>query len=399
MGEIPIFALRSSNKLSRKAPDSNSSMVGGDVKCVYLNPRTRPYYLRRCKRARPADIQSLPDELLSDILTRLPADYIHDVARLVCLRWYHIVHSPDFVRTQIQHSTHGLMLSCEWANGGFRPVLVTATQGGQIETVRDCDYSDDSLYVMNPATKQHLVLPPCSRHFPWLSSCSIAYTVASMEYKVVLPLKNEGKSGDWFLAILTVGVDESWRDVPVKHMSLSYVSLLSKSGIITEGYIHWVMPEFWWVLTLDVETETFTTSTAPLPRKHSRGSCYMSTGKFLSLLVPRRDLSWEVWGMGSRDGEWSKVLPDIDLGAHESRLRERFGIGEDKALRPVGWVKYPEVWPCALGANVGVGFAFSTISRRMKLTGLNCPNPFYILPAVCIRTTWNGIIELILFYL
>ncbi|KAL6505655.1 hypothetical protein OROHE_023034 [Orobanche hederae] len=243
MGEVPIFALRSSNKLSRLAPDSNSSM--------------------RCKRARPTDIQSLPDELLSNILTRLPADYIHDVARLVRLRWYHI-------------------FSCRMR-----------------------------LY-------------------------------ASMEYKVVVPLKNRGKSGDWFLAILTVGVDESWRDVPVKHLSSS-MSLLCKSGVINEGYIHWIRPEFWWVLTLDVETEIFTTSIAPLPRSYSPGSCYLSTGRFLSLLVPRGDLSWEVWVMGSRDGEWSKVLPDIDLGTHKSRLHERFGIGEDKALRPVGWVKYPEV--------------------------------------------------------
>ncbi|KAL6530436.1 hypothetical protein OROMI_028325 [Orobanche minor] len=364
MGETSIYALRCSNKLSRKVRDSNSSMVGANLKRVYLNSRTRPYYLRRYKRERPTDIQSLPDELLSDILVRLPANYIHDVARLVCLRWYHIVRSSSFINSQIQHSTYGLILRYHQV-GGVRPFLVTATQDGQIETCElsykfrmglysscnglalDYNCKNELLHILNPATKQELVLPSCSRQFPRLYRCCIAYAAASMAYKVILPFEDVGDSIiELSLAILTVGVDESWRKVPVEHLPFKLGKLLlSKRSLNTEGSIHWVIDEMTNVLTLDVETETFTTSIVPLPKAYNRGSYFLSTGRFLSLLFRREDLSWEVWGMRSRDGGWSKVLPDIELGAHKWRLQQLFACGEDRLLRlmPIGWVKYPEV--------------------------------------------------------
>ncbi|KAL6530445.1 Guanylate kinase 2 [Orobanche minor] len=333
-----------SNKLSRKVRDSNSSW--------------------RCKRERPTDIQSLPDELLSDILVRLPANYIHDVARLVCLRWYHIVRSSSFINSQIQHSTYGLILTYHQV-GGVRPFLVTATQDGQIETCElscrfrtglysscnglalDYNFKNELLHILNPATKQELVLPSCSRQFPRLYRCCIAYAAASMAYKVILPFEDVGDSIiELSLAILTVGVDESWRKVPVEHLPYKLGKLLlSKRPLTTEGSIHWVIDEMTNVLTLDVETETFTTSIVPLPKAYNQGSYFLSTGRFLSLLFRREDLSWEVWGMRSRDGGWSKVLPGIELGAHKWRLQQLFACGEDRLLRlmPIGWVKYPEV--------------------------------------------------------
>ncbi|KAL6545593.1 hypothetical protein OROGR_009467 [Orobanche gracilis] len=85
-------------------------MVEDDER-VKVNPRTCPYYLRRCKRVRPTHIESLPDKLLPDIFIRIPTDHLYDRARLVCRRWYCIIHSYDFVSTQIQHSTYGLLLS------------------------------------------------------------------------------------------------------------------------------------------------------------------------------------------------------------------------------------------------------------------------------------------------
>ncbi|KAL6525944.1 hypothetical protein OROHE_015468 [Orobanche hederae] len=317
MGETPTYALRCLNKHSRKVRDSNSSVliVRANVKRVYLNSRTRPCYLRRCKREMPTDIQSLPDELLSDILVRLPANYIHDVARLVCLRWYHIVRSYVFINSQIQHSTYGLILTYHQVDGGgVRPFLVTATQDGQIET-RELSYSfrtglysscnglaldynieNNLLHILNPATKQELVLPSCSRQFPRLYRCCIAYAAASMAYKVILPFEDVGDSSIALsLAILTVGVDKSWRNIPVEHLPYKLGKLLlSKRSLTTEGSIHWVINTMTNVLTLDVETETFTTSIVPLPKAYNPGSCFLSTGKFLSLLFRRENLSWEV---------------------------------------------------------------------------------------------------------
>ncbi|XP_057776488.1 uncharacterized protein LOC130995273 isoform X2 [Salvia miltiorrhiza] len=107
---------------------------GNSNRSVVEDSRSRSYYFRRCKRVRPTNIESLPSELLSDILVRLPADHLYDRVRLVCRRWYHIIHSYDFVNTQIQHSTYGLLLCCIGVWGGHHPILITATQGGRIET-------------------------------------------------------------------------------------------------------------------------------------------------------------------------------------------------------------------------------------------------------------------------
>ncbi|XP_057796253.1 uncharacterized protein LOC131012328 [Salvia miltiorrhiza] len=151
--------------------NSNRLMVGDK------NSRTRPYYLRRCKRVRPTNIESLPSELLSDILVRLSADHLYDRVRLACLRWYHIIHSYDFVNAQIQHSTCGLLLCCREVWGGHHPILITATQGGRIETseftylyrgmlINCCNglcletYCRRRIpYIINPATKQSFIIP------------------------------------------------------------------------------------------------------------------------------------------------------------------------------------------------------------------------------------------------
>lgn len=78
---------------------------------------------------------------------------------------------------------------------------------------------------------------------------------------------------------------------------------------------------------------------------------YLSTGRFLSLLVGSGDFSWEIWGMRSETGEWRKVLPDVKLGAQKYRLKQLASAEEGQVWEPLGWVKYPEVlalpYPCA----------------------------------------------------
>lgn len=199
---------------------------------VNVNLRTRPYYFRRCKRVRPTHIESLPNELLSDIFVRIPADHLYDRARLVCRRWYRIIHSYNFVNTQIQHSTYGLLLSFprafrrDWA--GHHPILITATQGVRVETSElsylcrnnlfiSCNGLGVELYcitklpyIINLTAKQSFILP--SIHSPRFraSLCGIAFAPRSMKYKLTLPYRKLRQS---CLAALTFGVDSSWRDV------------------------------------------------------------------------------------------------------------------------------------------------------------------------------------------
>ncbi|KAL6533537.1 hypothetical protein OROMI_027649 [Orobanche minor] len=353
--------------------------------------RTRPYYSRRCKRVRPVttitSIESLPNELLSDILLRLPADYLHDRARFVCHRWYCLIHSYHFVHTQIHHSTYGLLICRERSYPLF--MTATPTQLGQIEmsefsricTTRisscnglalDLNFRTKLLHVINLATGQTRVLPSsstCVRDIP--HRCGIAYAAASMRYKVTVPYRR----AYIHLAILTVGVDNSWREVEVEHLSKHARLLVALRPLISDGFMHFVSWHTRSIVTFDVETEILSESEVPLPHpflgrspKNEKHWYYLSTGRFLSLLVGNLDFSWEVWGMESRSGEWSKLLPDIDLGAHKCRLLQ-FAYGQSKVLNPTGWVKYPEI--LALGFNDSQACIFyNLVTREISSTNL-----------------------------
>ncbi|KAH6833847.1 hypothetical protein C2S53_019411 [Perilla frutescens var. hirtella] len=360
-------------------------MVG--EKRLYLKSRTRPYSFRRCKskRVRSTNIESLPDDVLFHVLACLPADYLYDIARLVCRRWYHIIHSHAFVSTQIQRSTsYGLLLSCYSLFESGHPVFVNATQCGRIETsvlsykcrmsiLCSCeglglefqlDFNCSRVpHIINPATKQVFKLPS----FPsrpgirinYYLGCGFAYAAASMEYKVVLPLTEGDRRLEKIasVAILTAGVDTSWRHIPVESLSPDGRGLLSNYPLITEGFIHWVGDMSNRVVTLDVETEVLTMSEVPLPPPQpesfshdTRDSNYfLSTGRFLTLVVANRGLRWQFWGMEPGTGEWRKVLPDVKLKRcrfkHVGSKEEKklFAREDDGCLEPVGWVKYPEV--------------------------------------------------------
>ncbi|KAL6494905.1 hypothetical protein OROGR_030824 [Orobanche gracilis] len=253
--------------LSEEERNSNTSMVGDD-KGLYPKCRTRPYYFRRCKRIRPTNIESLPNELLSDVLVRLPADHLYDRGRRVCRRWYHIIHSYDFVTRQTQQSTYGLLLSSpkhELWDSGHHPIFLTATQG-PIEASEfsyvfrntisnSCNglgteaYTYFELpYIINPATKQPFVIPPMISRNCDMINCCIAFASRSMR--------------------------------------------------------NWM---------------------------------------FLSLLVGDRDFAWDVWEMTPETGEWREVLPGVRLGAKKWSLQQLASAGKDQELKPLGWVKYPEV--------------------------------------------------------
>ncbi|KAL6494901.1 hypothetical protein OROGR_030820 [Orobanche gracilis] len=303
--------------LSEEERNSNTSMVGDD-KGLYPKCRTRPYYFRRCKRIRPTNIESLPNELLSDVLVRLPADHLYDRGRRVCRRWYHIIHSYDFVTRQTQQSTYGLLLSSpkhELWDSGHHPIFLTATQG-PIEASEfsyvfrntisnSCNglgteaYTYFELpYIINPATKQPFVIPPMISRNCDMINCCIAFASRSMRYKLILPYVTPQQL---FIAILTIGVDNSWRNVVSEELLLSrWKNLVHTPPLVTE-----------WM--------------------------------FLSLLVGDRDFAWDVWEMTPETGEWREVLPGVRLGAKKWSLQQLASAGKDQELKPLGWVKYPEV--------------------------------------------------------
>ncbi|KAL3615636.1 hypothetical protein CASFOL_041297 [Castilleja foliolosa] len=347
---------------------------------------------KRCKTEmfKPTNIESLPDETIFDILVRVPAQDICNAASLVCRKWYQTTRTRDFVHAHLKQSTPGLLIH-HMASKNNEPIFV-ATRKGQIK-ISNINYKfkhdvfsscnglilvhpdkgiNNDLCITNPATKQHFCLP---LFFPYMTiySCTIAYAVASMGYKLVCPMYDKSKSRD-DIAILTVGVDNDWtRRVNIQHLSpLIGIRHLKESPLCTEGFVHWaersslrIMGEAEYVLTLNIETEIITQFQVPSLCHYGERSWYyyLSTGRHLTLLISRVNYFWEVWEMKSETGEWTNVMI-IDL---ESQMLRFEWVCR---LVPVGWLNYGEV------------LVFSVCTRTYSNT---IPDKFYVAYNVCAR--------------
>ncbi|GFP99265.1 hypothetical protein PHJA_002070400 [Phtheirospermum japonicum] len=180
---------------------------------------------------------------------------------------------------------------------GYAVTFMTMTQG-QIEISKfsynsgcqfwsscnglmlEANYKDKyDLLITNPVTKQHYVLPPFfarTQHPNRLSA--IAHAAAPMQYKVVRTcyLEIGNPFSRKFCAILTVGVDNSWRLVDTQHLSLTAAELFSSCPLVTGGFVHWARGDGF-VLTLDVETEIITQIPVPHCNGERFGNYYYSS--------------------------------------------------------------------------------------------------------------------------
>ncbi|KAL3629228.1 hypothetical protein CASFOL_026450 [Castilleja foliolosa] len=319
-------------------------MVGGNKRST----RTRTYYLRSSKRKRLTEIESLPEEVLFDVLVRLQAHDIYESARLACSKWYHMIHTHAFIYAHLQRSTYG-----KWYGRDIQEQVQTqvplqvSCNGLLLEFGRGSKYN---IYALNPATRQIFALPPFAFKLIHYRLFGIAYAAASMVYKAIVI--GEGIKRPCY--ILTIGVDNSWRTVDSECLSsLDSTRVHVVTPLITEGFVHWYNVVTNVVLTMNVETEIITETSGPNPEIHLNNylstnpvchlNAYLSTGRYLSLLRPCGDFCWEVWEMKPNiDYRWRKVC-DISLEAHKCTTFERFGINERHYLNPIGWLKYPEL--------------------------------------------------------
>ncbi|KAK6158374.1 hypothetical protein DH2020_005688 [Rehmannia glutinosa] len=350
--------------------------------CVSVNCRTRPYYFRRCKRMKLTNIESLPDDMVFKILLHLPAQDIYNGARLVCRKWYHMIHSHNFINDHLQHSTSGLLIQDRIA---LSSTIFVAMSQGRIEIskfsykfrhavwtscnglVLEFDFDNcHGLYVANPATKQHFALPPFYPKIISHTYSGLAYVPSCMEYKVVHAY--DCKDGIR-CAILTVGVDDFWRDVQIEHLSVSARKLLIGTPLITEGFMHWLGRRQNILVTLNLETETIRQILVP-QGYGERLTYYLSTGSYLSLINVCRRLLWEVWEMKPDTGEWKK-LPNIDLEAQKCTL-EHLSCKRDCSLQPVGWIKYKEVLLFRVSYPSSICIAYNVCTQEMEELELNC---------------------------
>ncbi|KAL3629278.1 hypothetical protein CASFOL_026500 [Castilleja foliolosa] len=324
-----------------KEGEINPEMVGSN------NRSTHTYYLSKWKRL--TDIESLPEEVLFDVLVRLQAQDIYDSARLVCSKWYHMIHTHTFIYAHLQHSTYGLLFKST-SSGAL--LFMAVGKSGRVEISKlsyklrgplmvgcnglllEVGENEHNFNVSNPATRQVFALPPFVAKITHYELFGVVYAAASMEYKVVII----ARWGKRMYCIFTIGVDNSWRTVGSSLDSQECII----TPLITEGFLHFYDEASNEVVTLNAETEIITKTSCPNPRGYRR-NFLLSTGRYLSLLLPCGEFCWEVWEMKPKiDYQWRKVW-DISLKAHKCTTLQQFVFKKYYYLKPVGWLKYLEV--------------------------------------------------------
>ncbi|KAL3615642.1 hypothetical protein CASFOL_041303 [Castilleja foliolosa] len=323
--------------------------------------KTCPSYKSNMSKA--TIIESLPDELIFEILVRVPAQNLYDSTRLVCRKWYNMINTRNFAHSHLQRSTPGLISVDLYNLPSCKQTLMTM-QKGQIETSnlsygfggtifsscnglilgfnRNKNSNERSYIIVNPVTKQHFALP---RSHSFNCYFSLSYVASSGEYKVVSSLYSDRENRDLVCVIMTVGVDTDFvRRVSTQHLSLKAKEFLYWFPLTTPGFVHWVPRNsiFECVLTMNVESEIITQ--IPGPCLHDDGKSlrchYLPMGSYLSLLIDRGEFLWEVWKMKPETGEWTN-MPRIVLESQKviNHLSSKFkSLGSTTLLlKPFGW--------------------------------------------------------------
>ncbi|KAL8513223.1 hypothetical protein ACS0TY_019433 [Phlomoides rotata] len=122
----PSRRIRSGSKEEEIKEIFLPQMVGG-------NSSTRTYYFRRCKRIRWSAAESIPDELLFEILLRLSPQHIYYSSSLVCRKWYHMVRTKYFIHKHLEHASYGLLYKDEFGDVVF---ISAREDGGGIDTYK-----------------------------------------------------------------------------------------------------------------------------------------------------------------------------------------------------------------------------------------------------------------------
>ncbi|XP_073125382.1 uncharacterized protein [Henckelia pumila] len=272
-------------------------------------------------RIYPYKSRSLPQEIVFEIFLRLPAQVIHDVIRHVYDEWKLMISTKAFIYNHLWNSTPGIILMHK--HGRFNGIYVelrrgrleickfdfmdlylrgSGVNGLVLATPKQKEGEKKALFIINPLTKQREAVLLDSH---LVTETTLALDEASMKYKAVCSLSRKPPH---CVSVLTIGVDNDWRYLDMKHVSERGREALLDYPFATRGYVHWIGN--YSVLTLNVETETI----YEFPRiKEFSDHPSLAMGRnllcyYLSKQPESGEYLMEVIEMNPETGEWTKFL-------------------------------------------------------------------------------------------
>ncbi|XP_057476187.1 F-box protein CPR1-like [Actinidia eriantha] len=306
-------------------------------------------------------MSQLPEEVLADILSRLPVTQLLRF-RCVSASWRALIDGPDFIKLHLNRSietrtNRGLILREDnhlfevdldslHGGGGVQPEQIDHhplwCQDYGIEVWGSCNglvclsNSLDTLTLWNPSTRRSLRLPYASIEFQYPSRnheiriYGFGHDIVSNDYKVVRIVKIKGVDDDSF-------------DYEVKVYSLRskswhrtgkfprYQSLKRTAGVLASNALHWVVteeseiPMADLIVAFDLGSESYRLVPQPECSDKNFYLYLQSLGGCLSLLCNYFLDRVDVWVMR-------------DYGVKES-WNKLFSVAQSSVIRPFQYVR------------------------------------------------------------
>ncbi|XP_054776548.1 uncharacterized protein LOC129285028 [Prosopis cineraria] len=221
---------------------------------------------------------SLPEDVMFNILTRLPADWLHNSARFTCKSWAAMIHRSDFIQTHLLRAKPGIFLQSTRHPYGahFLEVKDNGEYGVTALRLRfpgrylnSCDglilFSQKDtveLHIVNPVTMQTLNVPKVlssNLDCPPVAIVRVPHTGKFKLFASLVQTQSEVCYSHWH--VLRLGKDTSWTRFASEPGDFEFRCTPIYCG---GNDLYWITQDH--VIVMDVDKETFRKYL--LPRKH-----------------------------------------------------------------------------------------------------------------------------------
>ncbi|KAJ4719138.1 F-box domain containing protein [Melia azedarach] len=308
-----------------------------EVPTIKSKPKMKKKVVRKDRDGGEHSVPYLSEEIMLQVLTRVPAAYLHDRVRYTCKPWHNLISSTDFIARNTQQNKCELLvlIPCTIKKKLTYEVKILEMDdkkmdlslidvclphmGHQIRSscnglilVNDPNPKHSRmLCVMNMLTKCSLTLPQCPSYCPHEKcGAALGFDPSSKEYKVV----HMYADGFGFEIFTLGGSDNAWKRIPGPFKSsrerpfrlgeFKWTDPVSINGQV----FHWNVQSNKYIVSVDISDEiprkTF------LPGHHKRNKhrfAFLEIGGKLALLYYVSSAEIDIWILEDFPGKiWIK---------------------------------------------------------------------------------------------
>nr|GMD46073.1 putative F-box domain-containing protein [Ipomoea batatas]GMD48964.1 putative F-box domain-containing protein [Ipomoea batatas] len=235
---------------------------------------------------------SLPEDLIAEILSRLPVESLLRL-KCVCKKWRQFIHQDDFVQKHHRRAATGCYEQKNYTNQFCSEFCCIDIQKGLLLEQEHGEDPTGRLRIRNPATMQTVYLPELrvgDDSPTWLVARMFFVAKSINECTVISFSESEESFLSGRFRAITVGVDATWRPLE------NFLHCISQAR-------QWAMPQ---IFALSIEN-IFHVVTMDRANDRNILSVNAEDENIKTLKIPENLFSYLDWG-GVMPGEWDSNL-------------------------------------------------------------------------------------------